>query len=172
MRALAQRSATAARETSDKIAVALQKSDEGARTSVEVAGMLAQIVDQVRKMDALVAEIASASGEQSQGLEQITKAMTEMDRVTQSNAASAEESASVAHELSAQSAELGTAVGQLNIFTGTESRQTARPLAMPTAAVITPAKPAGARRPVRNQTIRASAMPAVTGKATDDQFWK
>ncbi len=100
VRALAQRSAAAARETADKIEAALQKSNEGARTSVEVAGMLAEIVGQVRKMDTLVAEIATASGEQSQGLEQITKAVTEMDRITQANAATAEESASVAHELS------------------------------------------------------------------------
>ena len=171
VRALAQRSATAARETSDKIEVALQKSDEGARTSAEVAGMLAQIVDQVRKMDALVGEIASASGEQSQGLEQITKAMTEMDRVTQSNAASAEESASVAHELSAQSAELGAAVGQLNVFTGAEVQRAVRYAETP-AAVVPPAKPAGGRRPARPQTIRAAALPAVSAKAGDDQFWK
>src|SRR6478752_10129043 len=110
VRALAQRSATAARETAAKIEVALQKSNEGAATSVEVAGMLTEIVGQVRTMDTLVVEIAKASVEQSQGLDQITKAMTEMDRVTQANAATAEESASVAHELSTQSVQLCTAV--------------------------------------------------------------
>jgi len=164
VRALAQRSATAARETSDKIEVALHKSDEGARTSVEVAGMLAQIVDQVRKMDTLVAEIASASGEQSQGLEQITKAMTEMDRVTQSNAASAEESASVAHELSNQSTELGAAVGQLNSFTGVSAQMIKRAPAEPLA------RPAAPRRPRAAQPVQP-AVASAGPKSGDDQFW-
>ena len=155
VRALAQRSAAAARETADKIEVALHKSNEGAMTSVEVAGMLSQIVEQVRKMDTLVAEIATASGEQSQGLEEINKAMTEMDRVTQANAATAEESASVAHELSTQSTELGAAVQQLNVFTGATSQIA--------AAVVNYSAPvAPARKSVRTQvqtkiqTIQAS----------------
>jgi methyl-accepting chemotaxis protein len=122
VRALAQRSATAAKETAAKIEQALHKSNEGASTSVEVAGMLTQIVDQVRRMDTLVAEIATASMEQSQGIQQITKAMSEMDKVTQSNAAGAEESASAANELSAQSGDLQVAVEQLNAFTGFSSR--------------------------------------------------
>lgn len=125
VRALAQRSATAARETADKIEIALHKSNEGASTSVEVEGMLTQIVQQVREMDTLVAEIATASGEQSQGIEQVTKAMAEMDRVTQSNAAGAEESASAAHELSSQSTELRLAVDQLNAFTGASTNRSA-----------------------------------------------
>jgi len=171
VRALAQRSATAARETSDKIEVALQKSEEGARTSVEVAGMLAQIVDQVRKMDTLVAEIANASGEQSEGLAQITKAMTEMDRVTQSNAATAEESASVANELSAQSTELGEAVQQLNVFTGAAAQPVRHHAAPRAAAASTPGNPQAVQRAPQPQTVRAEAMAATRGPATDDKFW-
>jgi len=178
VRALAQRSATAAKETAEKIEVALQKSNEGERTSIEVAGMLSQIVEQVRKMDTLVAEIATASGEQSQGLDQITKAMTEMDRVTQSNAATAEESAGVAHELSAQSTELGAAVGQLNIFTGTSAQTAVRTPVLPAAPVKaeTPAKPAAAKQAARAQTIRPQPAPApVAGSkapADDGDFWR
>ncbi len=146
VRALAQRSATAARETAGKIEVALQKSDEGARTSAEVAAMLTQIVEQVRRMDTLVGDIATASGEQSLGLEQITKAMSEMDQVTQSNAASAEESASAAHELSAQSTLLGESVQRFNAFTGIKvanvaSAPVVTPVLRKTGAVRTPAAP-------------------------------
>jgi methyl-accepting chemotaxis protein len=126
VRALAQRSAQAARETADKVEVALQKSEEGAATSSEVGGMLAQIVDHVRNMDTLVAEIATASGEQSLGIEQVTKAMSEMEKVTQANAAGAEESASAAHELSSQSNELRESVDQLNAFTGQRALGSAR----------------------------------------------
>ncbi|MBA3850471.1 MAG: chemotaxis protein, partial [Opitutus sp.] len=68
VRALAQRSATAAKETADKIETALNKSVEGARTSAEVTGLLSEIVGQVRQMDGLVAEIATASAEQSEGI--------------------------------------------------------------------------------------------------------
>jgi methyl-accepting chemotaxis protein len=178
VRALAQRSATAARETADKIEAALVKSNEGATTSVEVAGMLTQIVGQVRTMDTLVAEIATASIEQSSGIEQITKAMTEMDKVTQSNAAGAEESASAAHELSAQSNQLREAVEQLNAFTGTRRSLEAVEAAQTTAKsaptqdhrIISPKhrrKPAAAAAPA------AHAAPApVAGAKPGDEFWK
>ena len=168
VRALAQRSAAAARETANKIEVALVKSNEGANTSLEVAGMLDQIVDQVRKMDSLVAEIATSSGEQSQGIEQITKAMTEMDKVTQSNAAGAEESASAATELSAQSTQLKEAVEQLNVFTGA-----GRPVAPANAAApVKRQAAAAAPRTVRPQTLHSSAPAPTDGGKADDNFWR
>jgi len=121
VRNLAQRSATAAKETADKIEAALQKSSEGAATSAEVAGMLSRIVEQVRSMDTLVAEIAQASNEQSSGITQVNCAMTSMDKVTQTNAAGAEESASAAHELSSQSTELRSLVDQLRLLVGAQA---------------------------------------------------
>ena len=171
VRALAQRSATAARETAAKIEVALEKSNEGATTSVEVAGMLADIVGQVRTMDTLVVEIAKASVEQSQGLEQVTKAMSEMDRVTQANAATAEESASVAHELSTQSVQLGNAVKQLNAFTGVLSSEAgATPGRRPAGASAdkTPIKPV-----TRTQAAAARAARGAAGEPKGDgNFWQ
>jgi methyl-accepting chemotaxis protein len=164
VRALAQRSATAAKETAAKIELALQKSDEGASVSAEVAGMLAQIVDQVRKMDTLVGEIASASGEQSQGIQQITKAMAEMDKVTQSNAAGAEESASAANELSSQSTELRAAVEQLNAFTGFRGAAAAR------AAAPAETKPVTPRLEKKNGTGRGHLAVAAREQGSD-QFW-
>ncbi len=121
VRALALRSATAARETGSKIETALQRSREGTSASTEVAGMLNSIVGQVQKMDTLVAEIATASAEQSQGIKQATNAMMEMDKVTQSNAAGAEESAGAAQELASHTALLREAVARLNGFTGLTS---------------------------------------------------
>jgi methyl-accepting chemotaxis protein len=128
VRALAQRSAQAARETADKIEAALAKSDEGVRTSGEVAAVLNQIVEQVRKMDALVGEIATASAEQSQGIDQVNRAVSDMDKITQSNAASAEESASAAHELSTQSTELRDLVDGLGTIVGARKSTGAAPL--------------------------------------------
>jgi hypothetical protein len=118
VRALAQRSAAAAKETAGKIEVALQRSDEGGRISVEVSGVLTQMVEQVRRMDTLVGEIAGASGEQSQGIGQVNQAVSDMDKVTQANAASAEESAAAAEELSAQSHELAKLVADLRQLVG------------------------------------------------------
>ena len=169
VRALAQRSATAARETADKIEVALHKSNEGATTSIEVAGMLTQIVEQVRKMDTLVAEIATASVEQSQGLEQITKAMTEMDRVTQANAATAEESASVAHELSTQSTELGVAVQQLNVFTGATSQGAKAVVNYPVPAT-SDRKSVRPQAQVKIQTIHSQSGSSKAARKSDE-FW-
>ena len=173
VRALAQRSATAARETAAKIEVALQKSNEGATTSVEVAAMLTDIVGQVRTMDTLVVEIAKASVEQTQGLDQITKAMTEMDRVTQANAATAEESASVAHELSTQSVQLGTAVQQLNAFTGIKSNVSDTTPIRPQLAAAAAGKAPAARSVTRTQASSARAVPAPAGDTkVEGDFWR
>jgi len=121
VRNLAQRSAQASKETAAKIESALAKSDEGARISEEVAASLGGIIEQVRKLDTLVSEIATASHEQTQGIGQVNIAISEIDKVTQSNAAAAEESASAAEELNAQAAELNCLVGDLLTLVGGQS---------------------------------------------------
>ena len=113
VRNLAQRSAQAARETADKIADSVKKSERGVTISSKVAAGLQDIVGKSRQVDELVAEIAAASHEQNQGIAQINAAVTQMDKVTQSNAASAEESASAAEELTSQADSLRQAVQQL-----------------------------------------------------------
>jgi len=102
VRALAQRSAQAAKETAGKIEDAIQKSEHGVAISGGVAKALGEIVEKARKVDALVAEIAVASQEQNQGIGQVNTAVSQMDKVTQSNAGSAEETAAAAEELNAQ----------------------------------------------------------------------
>jgi len=67
--------------------------DPGAETSERVAHSLQEIVAKVRKVDELIAEVASASREQSQGIDQVAIAVTQMDKITQRNAGSAQESA-------------------------------------------------------------------------------
>ena len=118
VRSLAQRSAVAARETADKIADATSRSAQGVEISGRVAAGLEQIVVKAREVDRLVAEVAVASKEQSEGLSQINSAITQMDKVTQSSAASAEETASAAEELNAQSEELRTAANDLAALAG------------------------------------------------------
>jgi len=118
VRSLAQRSAQAAKETSEKIQGTIEKTTQGVEISHKVETALAEIVTRVREVDQLVAEVASASSEQSQGISQINTAVTQMDKVTQSNAASAEESAAAAEELNAQAETMKGYVNELLALVG------------------------------------------------------
>jgi methyl-accepting chemotaxis protein len=113
VRALAQRSANAAKETAEKIEDSIKKSGQGVAISSKVAQALQEIVEKARGVDTLINEIAQASNEQSQGLGQVVTSVSQMDEVTQANAASAEESAAAAEELHAQSQVMDAAVKDL-----------------------------------------------------------
>ncbi len=118
VRNLAQRAAAAAKETAVKIEDSVKKSQQGAQVSGEVAKSFDEIQSKVRQLDQLVAEIASASQEQSQGIGQVNTAVAQMDKVTQSNAASAEESAAAAEELNAQAETMKQSVSELQQLVG------------------------------------------------------
>ncbi|HYG21265.1 MAG TPA: methyl-accepting chemotaxis protein [Verrucomicrobiae bacterium] len=113
VRNLAQRCAQSAKETSTKIEGAITKSAQGVEISTKVTHGLQEIVTKARQVDELVSEVTSASREQSQGVSQVNTAVGQMDKVTQSNAATAEESASAAEELNAQAQSLKEAVVEL-----------------------------------------------------------
>lgn len=113
VRALAQRSATAAKETAAKIESAITKSDRGVEFTGTVAKGLHHIAEKIREADQLVAGIATASREQEQGIAEVNKAIGQMDQITQANAASAEESAAAAEELNAQALTLDESVAAL-----------------------------------------------------------
>ena len=113
VRSLAQRSAKAARETAEKIEDSITKSNRGVQISQQVSKSFEEIMDKVRKVDDLVANIASASSEQSEGIRQVSTAVSEVDKVTQSNAASSEESAAAAHELNGQADTLKEALNKM-----------------------------------------------------------
>ncbi|MEJ2635083.1 MAG: methyl-accepting chemotaxis protein [Calditrichia bacterium] len=106
VRNLAQRSAKAARETTELIEGSLDRVENGTKIANQTAHALDEIIQVVTKVTDLVGEIANASKEQVQGLEQVNQALVQVDQVTQSNAASAEESASAAEELSGQVVQL------------------------------------------------------------------
>jgi methyl-accepting chemotaxis protein len=120
VRSLAQRAARSARETAEKIEIAIAKTAQGVQIGEAVQARLQEIVDQVRAIDTLVAEVAQASHQQRQGIDQVSRAAIEVDRVTQSNAANAEETASAAEELNAQAAALSEVVGDMrHLVSGT-----------------------------------------------------
>lgn len=115
VRNLAQRSAEAAKNTANMIEESVKNADGGVQISNQVGSALEEIAEEARKVNDLVAEIAAASNEQSQGIEQIGAAIGQMDKVTQQNAANSEESASAAEELSAQAAELKAMTGSFKL---------------------------------------------------------
>jgi methyl-accepting chemotaxis protein len=119
VRNLAHRSAQAAKETAVKIEGAIGKTAQGVEISTKVAQTLYDIVVKARQVDELAAEVAGASSEQSRGIMQINTGVGQMDKVTQSNAANAEESAAAAEELNAQAQSMKAAVvGLLNMVGG------------------------------------------------------
>ncbi len=115
VRNLAQRSAKAARETTELIEGSLDRVENGTKIANQTAHALDEIIQVVTKVTDLVGEIANASKEQVQGLDQVNHALVQVDQVTQSNAASAEESASAAEELSGQSHRLKTMLGKFHL---------------------------------------------------------
>ena len=169
VRALAQRSAQAAKETAAKIDDSVSKSEHGVGISGKVATSLQQIVERARQVDALVAEIATASQEQSQGIGQVNVAVGQMDKITQSNAANAEESAAAAEELSAQSGELLRIVGELGALVGnTKQHDVPPPARRPATFDRTPVQPA---KPASAEKIHAT--PALAGAThKHDEFFK
>ncbi len=179
VRNLAQRSAQAARETAEKIEGAIAKTEQGVRISTKVAEGLTIIVEQVRKVDELVAEVAAASKEQSQGIDQVNTAVSRIDKVTQATAANAEESTQAASELNSQADELKEAVELLVALAGyTIAREPAdqsrsKFATKPAAAAFeqagsTPTKPAvKPGKPAPSNSVRRTESAANTADFKD-----
>lgn len=113
VRALAQRSASSAKEISQLINESATKVDEGSDKVHQSGKSLEEIVKAVNDLAVLNTEISQASTEQSQGLKQITQSIQEMDGITQKTAGVAEESAAASEELSAQAEQMKGMVHQL-----------------------------------------------------------
>jgi methyl-accepting chemotaxis protein len=118
VRNLAQRCAQAAKDTAALIEESIVKSNDGKVKVDQVAGAIRAIAEESAKVKTLVDELSVGSLEQATGIEQIGKAITQMEGVTQTTAANAEESAAAAEELNAQSAALMQIVGALTSMVG------------------------------------------------------
>ncbi|MGE5581121.1 MAG: methyl-accepting chemotaxis protein [Bacillota bacterium] len=114
VRNLAQRSAQAAKDTAAIIETNIELSNKGVTVAERVREALNGITNQAKKINELMDEIAASSREQAQGIEQVNKAIAQMETVTQQNAANAEESASATRELSAQADSLRKIVLELS----------------------------------------------------------
>ncbi len=102
VRNLAQRSAGAAKEIKELINDSVEKVEIGSSMVEQSGETLAEIVNSIKKVSDVVAEIAAASQEQSDGIDQVNKAIMQMDEMTQQNAALVEQSAAASHEMEEQ----------------------------------------------------------------------
>ncbi|MEO7599795.1 MAG: methyl-accepting chemotaxis protein [Opitutus sp.] len=138
VRSLAQRSGLSARETAEKIENSVEKSAHGVAISEKVARSLDEILAKARQVNSLVGDIATASHEQTQGIAQLNTAVPAMDKLPQENAASAEESASAAQQLTSQTHTQKRSAESLLRLVGAKNRsnagQPAEPVAIPHGA--------------------------------------
>ena len=156
VRSLAQRSAAAAREIKTLIGDSVEKVAIGAKLVDQAGATMGDIVDSVRRVTDVIADITAASREQTSGIEQINQAIAQMDQVTQQNAALVEEAAAAAGSLNDQAGKLAQVVSVFKM----EEMQTVTPAARPSSPALNPIrteKPAAARRVVNATQARSIA---------------
>ena len=144
VRSLAQRSAAAATEIKQLITASLQQVQEGTRLAAQAGASSQEMLAAVQGVHGIMGEIASASREQSHGIGQVNQAVTQMDEVTQQNAALVEESAAASSSLQDQALQLEQAMALFRLERRAGAAAAAR--TGPGRARQAPARPAGARR--------------------------
>ena len=125
VRNLAQRSAQAARDTAGLIEESITNANQGNERVALVTGAIQKITASAGQVKTLVDAVSAASREQAQGIDQVTQAITQMEKTTQTTAASAEESAAASEELSAQAETSMSVVAQLATLVGSTSEKAA-----------------------------------------------
>ncbi len=157
VRALAQRSAEAAKEIKSLISASTEQVAQGVGLVGETGKALERIVTQVTEINGLVSEIAASAKEEALGLAQVNTAVNEMDHVTQQNAAMVEESTAASRVLADEARELSRLVARFKL-SSVHAATTARPAAAAAPARAAPrADPRPAQRPV-TQGATALAM--------------
>ncbi|WP_428138494.1 methyl-accepting chemotaxis protein [Delftia acidovorans] len=167
VRNLAQRSAQAAREIKQLIATSATRVKQGTELADQAGATMAEVLHSIQRVTDLMGEISSASDEQSAGVAQVGKAVSQMDQVTQQNAALVEESAAAAASLRTQAQQLVQAVSIFQLGGHAAQLSPTPPLPQPTVRARKPA-PATAALPVR-QAARAVQPVQTVHKQTQEQ---
>jgi len=163
VRSLAQRSAAAAKEIKSLIGDSVERVDAGSKLVGEAGQTMQEVVQAVKRVTDIMAEISAASMEQSSGIEQVNTAVTQMDEVTQQNAALVEEAAAAAESLEEQAQSLAQAVSVFRLDgAGAAAGERRGPNRATNVARIAPAgkSAAGGRKP----------LPAPAAKASDPEI--
>ncbi|MES2297995.1 MAG: methyl-accepting chemotaxis protein [Pseudomonadota bacterium] len=168
VRNLAQRSAAAAKEIKALIGDSVERVEAGSKLVGNAGTTMDEVVDSVKRVTAIIAEIAVASGEQNAGIDQINDAISQMDSVTQQNAALVEEAAAAAEAMKQQAESLAHAV---SVFKIDESKMAAAPAARSVARAPfkAPARKAVAARKPAPPPARLPARPAPPAAAEAEE---
>jgi len=156
VRNLAQRSAAAAKEIKALIVDSVEKVDAGGRLVDEAGGTMGEIVQSIQRVADIMSEITAASAEQSAGIEEVNRAITHMDEMTQQNSALVEESAAAAESLKEMAVKLAEAVAAFKLAESHAAAAAVRAAPHP-ATVPAPAPAPAVRLPAR----RAAPAPAL-----------
>ncbi|TCP35051.1 methyl-accepting chemotaxis protein [Sphingomonas sp. BK235] len=160
VRALAQRSADAAKDVKSKITASTEQVDAGVALVAQAGEALTRITGRIGEISALVADIASAAEQQATGLQQVNTAVSEMDGVTQQNAAMVEEATAAARSLAEETENMARQVSRFRL-----NDRAAAPAASPVHQLQARAAKAGARIAAGARAHRSNAAVAV---AQDD----
>ena len=170
VRALAQRSAGAAKEIKQLIEESVDKVADGSSLVQQAGTTMGEIVASVQRVTDLMAEISAASQEQSSGIEQVNLTVTQMDETTQQNAALVEEATAAARSMVEQARQLANAVSVFKVAKrgARTSAKTASPMpaSKPASSVSKPAvakpapKPVAAAKPVSKPVVVAKPASA------------
>ncbi|MDP2214189.1 methyl-accepting chemotaxis protein [Phenylobacterium sp.] len=173
VRALAQRSADAAKEIKSLISASSQQVAQGVGLVGQTGEALQRIVSQVAEIDSLVSEIAASAQEQATGLHQVNTAVNEMDRVTQQNAAMVEETTAASHSLATEAESLSQSVGRFKI--GATAEASAAPSRAPAQAPARSARSesfANRHVPQMKTTSRDGGAARRPEPTTDAEGWE
>ena len=170
VRSLAQRSAEAAREIKGLIGSSVEKVETGARLVQDAGATMGEIVASVQRVTDIIGEISAAAAEQSHGIVTVNGAVSQLDQMTQQNAALVEQSAAAAESLNDQAQRLSASMQVFRLSTGAAPAAASAPVSRPaakayTATAAAPRSAAGAAsRPPALSTARAATPPRVAAK--------
>lgn len=168
VRALAQRSAQAAKEIKTLIQASVEKVDSGAKFVGDAGKTMDDIVASVQEVSQIISEISISSREQLAGIEQVNRAITDMDSATQQNAALVEQSASVAENMANQAQSLIAMVARFKLNASTLQRESSATM-RPHTTSASPQRPARAMP----STPPRATLPQPAGRnAGEDANWK
>jgi methyl-accepting chemotaxis protein len=161
VRALAQRSAEAAKEIKSLISTSTEQVNEGVGLVGQTGEVLELIASQVSEMSGLVQKIAESAQEQSTGLAEVNTAVSQMDQVTQQNAAMVEESTAASHSLAREGEQLAALVARFNLGTGRGTAGRSAPSHRPSSAPV-----------AQLRTVGGRGQSAAAAPSTDADGWE
>jgi methyl-accepting chemotaxis protein len=167
VRSLAQRSSQAAKDIKDLITNSNSQVKEGVDLVNKAGGALNDIVDSIKKVAVVISDIAAASAEQATGIEQVNKALTQMDEVTQQNSALVEENAATAKTLEQQAKAMSDEVSVFRVE-GIETEPPRVAQRLPSAVV----RPATAKRAIASGGPVGRMHAALATAVRSDADWQ